>query len=308
MLDLIRGKAAVDEINAKSDSFAQEVAGQRGLAEEDAQKLATKILTQCILLVGSKSFSHFLNSLERYLQLFKSLSSTASKRTDLIDTAWKFFAPQKQMSLIVLDKLLRYRVLDPKDVVGWIFGASADAWSDINVYELLTNTIDVAQSRIANASAKLDSLRQAAAVRAAEEEQEKQKENNEEDENSMSSRFVGSTDADLDDVPVGDENKGVNTASSSDEIRHLEKQVLVLQDDLSSILMQSAQGFSTLAAQADQQNEWVQWWVRSWLAQFAQEYSVKLHGVEGSEEVTKADSEAGKKFKAAIDWHTAVGQ
>lgn len=126
-------------------------------------------------MLGSKSFSHFLNLLERYLHLFRSLSSTTEKRQSLVSAVWAFFGPQKQLGLIVLDKFLRYRILDPKDVVEWLFNTDTHIWSDLNTWDMLTNTIEVAQSRIANASTKLDQLRSAAAVKAAQEEENKQK-------------------------------------------------------------------------------------------------------------------------------------
>lgn len=170
---MLRGKAPVDEINDKSAAFISSATND-STTEAEAISLNEDIITQALLQIGSKSFSHFLNILERYLQLFKALASTSEKRRSLINTVWTFFSSQKQMGIIVLDKLLRYRVLDPKDVVAYIFDIDPVAWSDINTWDLLTNTIDVAQSRIANALTKLDSLRAAAAVKAAEDEEQKQ--------------------------------------------------------------------------------------------------------------------------------------
>lgn len=308
ILDLLRSKAPTDEINAKADAFVKMLVAERGMSEEDAQKLNQKITIQCTLLVGSKSFSHFLNLLERYLHLFKSLSSTPVKRQDLITCVWKFFGSQKQLGLIVLDKFLRYRILDPRDVVEWLFATEIHVWSDLNTWDLFTNTIEVAQSRIANATTKLEELKNDAAVRAAKEEQKKQDAAEDATANGDESKaplppLVFGQQLIVDTVQV-DSQSAKPDPSQSDEMRSVEKQLLVLQDGLSAMLLQSARGFTQLVSSAE--GEWPKWWASSWMTQFARQFGNKLRTVEGSDELAKAGNETGQMFQAALDWHNFI--
>lgn len=92
--------------------------------------------------------------------------------------------------------------------------------------------------------------------------------------------------------------------TSSDEIRSLEKQVLVLQDSLTAMLLQSAKGFAALVGRSEE--EWAKWWAVSWTSQFGKQFGAKLHKISGMEEVVNADNEAGRLFKAAMEWHKFV--
>jgi len=67
---LMRGRATSDEIKEllagyKKD-FTEGEIGDVQLSQEEADRLAKDLVFQCVLVIGSRSFSHFLNILERY--------------------------------------------------------------------------------------------------------------------------------------------------------------------------------------------------------------------------------------------------
>lgn len=65
ILQLMRTKSSVDEIRKELDGFRDILISEQGMMEEAAKDLERDIALQCLLVVGSRSFSHFLNVLER---------------------------------------------------------------------------------------------------------------------------------------------------------------------------------------------------------------------------------------------------
>jgi len=62
---LIRSKASVQDAEEELNQFQKSLESE-GKSEEEAEKIKRDIAVQTILNVGSRSFSHFLNALERY--------------------------------------------------------------------------------------------------------------------------------------------------------------------------------------------------------------------------------------------------
>lgn len=67
---LMRSRATIDEVKELLEGYKKDfVEGEIGdliLSEENAEKLKRDLVTQVVLVIGSRSFSHFLNILERY--------------------------------------------------------------------------------------------------------------------------------------------------------------------------------------------------------------------------------------------------
>ena len=134
------------------------------MTESDASDLSCDIAVQCLMLVGSKSFSHFLNVLERYINLLRHLSSSPPKRVLLLRAVSRFFAAQSQFNFIVVDKLLQYRVIDPIDIVDWAFGTTSEAgnekrWSNLGVWDILRNTMDKVNNRVVTVTGIVEGVR-----------------------------------------------------------------------------------------------------------------------------------------------------
>lgn len=136
------------------------------------------IAVQSLLSIGSRSFSHLLNAIERYLPLLRSLaiggiagsgaSGSAEAKADILTAAAAFWKRNKQMVNIVFDKLMQYQIVDPTDVVAWTFtnvagdghlsgmgplSLSAFEW------DLLKGALDKANGRVMIARRKVAALR-----------------------------------------------------------------------------------------------------------------------------------------------------
>lgn len=174
VLRAMRSKATVQELKdqlqtIRTDAIAGEI-GDEPISEEAAERLIKDIVYQCMLVVGSRSFSHFLNILERYIALLREFTAQSADRLALLRSVSRFWTENSQFSTIVFDKLLQYRIVDPIDVVGWVFGgergsveeedsAAGRDWSSVTSWDILRMTLEKVQTRVINTTARLQVLR-----------------------------------------------------------------------------------------------------------------------------------------------------
>lgn len=64
----MRAKEGVTEVEAELASFQRALENDHGLLEDAADAVKRDVAVQTILHVGSRSFSHFLNVLERQVK------------------------------------------------------------------------------------------------------------------------------------------------------------------------------------------------------------------------------------------------
>ena len=110
-----------------------------------------------ILHLGSRSFSHFLNATERYLDLLRDLTSDAASRRILLESIYQYWRRSSQLRLTTTDKYLQYAILEGLDVADWVFeggqslGGSEepDGWTDGERWEILRMCISKFVGRVA---------------------------------------------------------------------------------------------------------------------------------------------------------------
>lgn len=114
-----------------------------------------QMVGEAVLKLGDRSFSHFLNATERYLDVLRYATSDHASRRVLLDAIQSFWSRSCQQRLITVDKYLQYSILEPLDVVDWVFaedvGSSPDApdgWTDVYKWELLRMTLDKVVGRV----------------------------------------------------------------------------------------------------------------------------------------------------------------
>lgn len=134
------------------------------------------IAIQSLLHIGSRSFSHFLNAVERYLPLLRNLaagsisnsssggSPSIEARMDILSASYSFWKRNRQMVNIVFDKMMQYQIVDPTDVVAWTFatGLGNGAGSlkvDFTQWDLLRAALDKANGRVMIARKRVVALR-----------------------------------------------------------------------------------------------------------------------------------------------------
>jgi len=137
------------------------------------------IAVQSLLNIGSRSFSHLLNGIERYLALLRYLASAGvssagghgntEAKNDILTAVASFWRHNRQMVGIVFDKLMQYQIVDPTDVIGWTFlngsvvGQLREIEKPLNLsafeWDLLKAALDKANGRVVIARRKIATLR-----------------------------------------------------------------------------------------------------------------------------------------------------
>ena len=123
-------------------------------AGEPIPKEYTLMATETLLHLGSRSFSHFLNATERYLDLLRSITPDPESRQAILEAVANYWQRSSQLRLVTLDKYLQYGVLEGLDVVEWVFsaetqpGEEADGWTDGHQWEILRMVLDKHVGRV----------------------------------------------------------------------------------------------------------------------------------------------------------------
>ncbi|KAF9480787.1 cap binding protein 80-PB [Pholiota conissans] len=178
VLNLFRGRAKAEDVIAHLDTLKSTLeTSEDGHVNVDS--IIRSIVVQSLLHIGSRSFSHFLNAIERYLVLLRNLATGGSSsvsgtgnpeaKADVLTAAAGFWKNNRQMVAIVFDKLMQYQIVDPTDVVAWTFmngvgvGQLAELGGPMNLsafeWDLLKGALDKANGRVTIARRKIATLR-----------------------------------------------------------------------------------------------------------------------------------------------------
>lgn len=163
LLKLYRQKASASEIIAHLDTLPNARSGPDEPLSDSVRVMASETLLQ----LGSRSFSHFLNATERYLDVLRYLTPNMASRRLLLDGVSSYWRQSSQMRLVVVDKYIQYGVLEGIDVVDWIFqddgsrvggDESGDGWTDGEKWEVLRMTLDKVSGRVAGVRRRLKAV------------------------------------------------------------------------------------------------------------------------------------------------------
>lgn len=149
---MLKQKVSSDQVKDYLDNLP----GARSAPGEPMSVPVLMMATETIQHLGSRSFSHFLNATERYLDVLRHLSPDFASRRVILDAVQSFWRRSSQMRVTTVDKYLQYGILEPLDVVDFIFSedsASAgddapDGWTDGDKWEMLRMTIDKVVGRV----------------------------------------------------------------------------------------------------------------------------------------------------------------
>ena len=151
MLTLFRQKSSSAEILLQTLPIGP--SGQ----DEASSAAIRQMASETLLHLGSRSFSHFLNATERYLEILRHLTPDPRSRRTLLDGIASYWRQSSQMRLVTVDKYLQYGVLEGLDVVDWVFaedtggagGADGDGWTDGEKWEMLRMCLDKHVGKVA---------------------------------------------------------------------------------------------------------------------------------------------------------------
>jgi nuclear cap-binding protein subunit 1 len=96
---------------------------EEGAASENDQLFAHEVLFHCVLQLGSKSFSHLLNVIEKNLDFLRLMNESDAARYSTILAAAEFWKGNSQFLEITLAKFMNYAILDAKSIILWVLSS-----------------------------------------------------------------------------------------------------------------------------------------------------------------------------------------
>ena len=279
ILGLMRSKATSGEIKElleklKADFVAGEI-GDEPLDEEAAERRSRDLLFQCILVVGSRSFSHYLNVLERYIVILRESTNSAAARMALLRSASRFWASNTLFRHIVFDKLLQYRIVDPIDVLNFVFEGeelvldgeiTPRDWSDLSIWDIFRMTLEKVQNRVLAVTLRLENLR-------------KREENRMDTERAAAGEMK--TDENDDGTTMKADVEGqepkITDEQAAIEVANVEKQVEAVKKEQESLFVDVVKKWQeTLAAVQGSEDAWSAWFAHGWFNEFCRAVSYGL--------------------------------
>lgn len=152
---MYRQKTSAQDIRAHLSTLPDVSSGPDEPLSDEVRMMAVETLLQ----LGSRSFSHFLNATERFLDVLRFLTPDPASRQVLLRAVHRFWRASSHMRLIVLDKYIQYGVLEGLDIIDWVFASSdedmglgganaADGWTDGWKWEILRMCLDKHVGRV----------------------------------------------------------------------------------------------------------------------------------------------------------------
>jgi nuclear cap-binding protein subunit 1 len=153
---MYRQKASVQDIRGHLSTLPDAFSGPDEPLSDEIRMMAVETLLQ----LGSRSFSHFLNATERFLDVLRYLTPDPASRQVLLRAVHRFWKSSPHMRLVVLDKYVQYGILEGLDIIDWVFAATpdeemglgggndADGWTDGWRWEILRMCLDKHVGRV----------------------------------------------------------------------------------------------------------------------------------------------------------------
>lgn len=279
---MIKTKSGVDDLMEQTIKIEEELKENVTLPQNgiNATKVSRDLLVQSLLYMGSRSFSHFLNMTERYLQLLRNITSTQNDRIDLLRSLGRFLRFNTQNKKIYIDKLLQYRLIEPTDVIVWLFESndkdfpndvlpSEDNneidYSDIAFAELLKTTLDKVNSRVLQTGQRLAMLKS-------------------ENENQVAIERAKNTDMDINDEDnsvneknTNDNNLGIiNAQNNYETVRRDQRECFVILIQYFVSKLGNCDGLSDNLSEYDN-DTWNKWFLWSYYRQFIRHYFLNVN-------------------------------
>jgi nuclear cap-binding protein subunit 1 len=154
VLNQLRSRTKPEDVLVLLDSVKNSLAEMTDI-NDDPDTLVRSIAIQSLLHIGARSFSHFLNAVERYLIVLRALSGPPETKGHVLELVANFWKRSHQMVGIVFDKLMQYQIVEPADVVGWVFAHSSRGLD----WDLLRSAVDKANGRVVVARRRVTTLR-----------------------------------------------------------------------------------------------------------------------------------------------------
>ncbi|TCD60345.1 hypothetical protein EIP91_010329 [Steccherinum ochraceum] len=318
VLNLLRGRGKAEEVMAHLEELKNTL--ETTDSDQNVTSVIRSIAVQALLHIGSRSFSHFLNAIERYLPLLRNLAaggiSTASgsaveARNDILSAVLDFWKNNKHMVAIVLDKLMQYQIVDPTDVIAWTFAHASPEVIGVRYHscstfqwDLIKGALDKANGRVAIARRKLAGLRK------------------EEDENAARAIASSAATMDIEETkpdPVAESPALTSAVKALTSLTKEQKAALTHAVDGFRRCLVSGEDSASIARRVIEQRdwdnrsnwgdaEWLSWETWSWYLQFCRMYTPYLRNYAASldTELSAQAEPAESRFQDVLN--LAMGQ
>lgn len=129
---------------------------------QPAVNIPQEALFQCVMFQGHKSFSHLLNVIEFYLPILQSWNEAEEARILTTKVIFSFWINNSQFLEIILAKLVNYRVIDSKSVLGVVLSASTldNCFDRLFIWSIVTSTLQKVSLKAVQVSEKLEKVRE----------------------------------------------------------------------------------------------------------------------------------------------------
>ncbi|ESK93122.1 cap binding protein 80-pb [Moniliophthora roreri MCA 2997] len=332
ILNLFRGRAQAGDVIAHLDTLKNNLENESSDSGQlvNVDTAMRSIAIQSLLHIGSRSFSHLLNAIERYLSLLRFIANGGvseapgggipEAKSDILNAVAAFWKNDKLMVNIVFDKLMQYQIVDPADVVKWTFTNVSETEDELKTpltltafeWSLLKGALDKANGRVTIARRKLAALRK-------------------EDDETKARANAGTTgDMDVDDVKPVTETSGAENPALASAIKALS----ILTREQKNTLSRTLEGFtnclapplSSVSPEAQAiltekswhnranwgRDEWNFWETWAWYRHFCRTYSPYLRSYSATLSTVSFARLEGSKDPAAEllqkIWNVAIGQ
>ncbi|XP_061409919.1 nuclear cap-binding protein subunit 1 [Lethenteron reissneri] len=133
--------------------------------EEDDEEgsfnpLKTELFVQSLLSLASKSFSHSFSALAKFHEIFKLLADTDEGKVHILKSMYDVWRNHPQMMSVLVDKMIRMRIVDCAAVANWVFSADmAQEFTRLYVWEIIHSTVRKMNKHVQKVQRELEEAR-----------------------------------------------------------------------------------------------------------------------------------------------------
>nr|CAB3495958.1 unnamed protein product [Digitaria exilis] len=152
LVGMIRGKKTVRDIILWVEEH---------MIPTNGAEFALDVVSQTLLDIGSKSFTHLITVLERYGQIISKLCPNEEMQLLLMDEVSAYWKNSTQMTAISIDRMMGYRMISNLAIVKWVFSPANVEQFHVSdrPWEILRNSVSKTYNRISDLRKEIQSLK-----------------------------------------------------------------------------------------------------------------------------------------------------
>ncbi|ONL98003.1 Nuclear cap-binding protein subunit 1 [Zea mays] len=152
LIGLIRGKKSTYDIIL----WVEEQ-----IIPKNGTEFALDVVSQTLLDMGSKSFTHLVTILERYNKIISKLCPNEEMQLLLMNGVSAYWKNSTQMTAIAIDRMMGYRLISNLAIVKWVFSPANVEQFHVSdrPWEILRNAVSKTYNRISDLRKEIQSLK-----------------------------------------------------------------------------------------------------------------------------------------------------